>query len=119
MKTILVTDGNEHIRLFLETELTLEGYQVILAGTGLEALRKIREKTPDLLILDLRMPDMYDLEILRTIRKENKGLPIVVCTVYKKKQDDYTIQTSGVAGYFVKSFGINHLKMLIKKSLGK
>ena len=116
MKTILATDGNENIRLLLETELSLEGYEVILASTGEETLKKIREKTPDLLVLDLRMPDMYDLKILKTIRQENKELPIVLCTVYKKAQDNSAIGASGVAGYFVKSFGIRHLKALIKKS---
>ncbi len=119
MKTILATDGNEHIRLLLETELTLEGYEVILASTGVETLKKIREKTPDLLILDLRMPDMYNLQILKTIREENKELSIVLCTVYKRVRDDSTIGASGVAGYFVKPFDISHLKMLIKKSLGR
>ena len=46
MKTILATDGNENIRLLLKTELTREGYKVILASTGLETLKKMREKTP-------------------------------------------------------------------------
>ncbi|MBA7586576.1 Regulatory protein AtoC [subsurface metagenome] len=116
MKTVLATDGNENIRLLLETELTLEGYKVILASTGLETMKKIRETTPDLLVLDLRMPDMYDLKILKTIREENKELSIILCTVYKKAQDNSTIGASGVAGYFVKPFGINRLKALIKKS---
>ncbi|TET12876.1 response regulator, partial [Candidatus Aerophobetes bacterium] len=80
-------------------------------------LKKIRETTPDLLILDLRMPDMHDLRILKTIRQENKELPIILCTVYKRAQDNSTIGASGVAGYFVKPFGINYLKILIRKSL--
>jgi len=119
MKTILAADGNKNIRLLLEAELSLEGYKVILASTGLETLKKIRETTPDLLVLDLRMPDMHDLKILKTIRKENKNLPIILCTVYKKAQDNSTIGASGVAGYFIKPFGINHLKILIRKSLKK
>ncbi len=116
MKTILATDGNKNIRVLLEAELSLQGYKVILAGTGEETLKKLREKTPDLLVLDLRMPDMYDLKILKTIRQENKDLPIILCTVYKRTQDNSTIGASGVAGYFIKPFGINHLKALIKKS---
>ncbi len=119
MKTILVSDANENIQLLLETELSLEGYRVILASTGEETLKKLRETTPDLLVLDLRMPDMHDLRILKTIRQENKELPIILCTVYKKVQDNSTIGASGVAGYFIKPFGINHLKALIKKSLKK
>ena len=117
MKTILATDGNKNIRVLLEAELSLEGYKVILAGTGEETLKKLREKTPELLLLDLRMPGMHDLKILKTIRQENKELPIILCTVYKRAQDNSTIGASGVAGYFIKPFGINHLKMLIKKSL--
>jgi len=119
MKTILVTDNTTHIRLLLETELTLEGYKVISASTGLETLKKIREKTPDLLILDLRMPDMFDLEILETIREENKKLPIILSTVYKKAQDNSTIGASQVAGYFVKPFGISCLKTIIKEGFGR
>ncbi len=119
MKTILASDGNKNIRVLLEAELSLEGYKVILASTGEETLKKIREKTLDLLILDLRMPDMHDLKILKTIRQENKDLPIILCTVYKKAQDNSIIGASGVAGYFIKPFGINHLKALIKKSFKK
>ncbi len=119
MKTILASDGNENIRVLLEAELSLQGYEVILASTGLETLKKLREKTPDLLVLDLRMPDMHDLEILKTIRQENKELPIILCTVYKKAQDNSTIKASGVTGYFVKPFDINLLKSLIKKSFRK
>jgi len=117
MKTILATDSNKNIRLLLETELSLEGYRVILANTGLETLKKIRDQAPDLLILDLRMPDMYDLQLLKTIRDENKDLPIVLCTVYKRVQDNPTIGASGVAGYFIKPFGVNRLKATIKRSL--
>jgi len=119
MKTILATDASKNIRLLLEAELSLEGYRVILASTGLETMKKLREKTPDLLVLDLRMPDMHDLEILKTIREENKELPIILCTVYKRAQDNSAIGASGVAGYLIKPFGINHLKALIKKSLKK
>lgn len=119
MKTILVVDDDKNFRLLLETELSLEGYEVILARNGREALRKIKEGAPDLVILDLRMPDIHDLKILKTIREENKDLPIILCTVYKKAQDNSTIRASGVAGYLIKPFGINHPKALIKKSFKK
>ncbi len=118
-KTILVTDGNKHIRLLIETELTLEGYGVILAGTGLETLKKVRDQAPDLLILDLRMPDMYDLGILKTIREENHRLPIIASTVYKRAQDQDTIGARGVAGYYVKPFGMSYLKAFVREALEK
>lgn len=76
MKTILVADDDKNVRLLLETELILEGYRVILAGTGLETLKKIKEETPDLVILDIKMPEMHGLEVLEAIGKENKKLPM-------------------------------------------
>ena len=113
MKTILATDGNDNIRLLLETELTLEGYEVILTEGGLKALRKIKKETPDLVILDLKMPDINGLEVLRTIRKENKELPIIICTAYEKMKDDYTIWSGRVAAFFTKPLDLDYLKDII------
>jgi len=117
MRTILVVDDDKNVRLLLETELILEGYRVILASTGLEALKKIKEETPDLLILDIKMPDMHGLQVLKAVRKENKKLPIIICTAYEKMLDDYTIWAGQVAGYLTKPIDLNHLKAIIRKSL--
>lgn len=68
----MTTDGNEHVRLLLETELALEGDKVVVAKNGPAVLRKIKEKNPDLVILDIKMPDMHRLKVLEAIRKENK-----------------------------------------------
>jgi len=68
----LTTDGNEGVRLLLETELALEGDKVVVAKNGPAVLRKIKEKNPDLVILDIKMPDMHRLKVLEAIRKENK-----------------------------------------------
>jgi len=118
METILVADDDENIRLLLETELTLQGYRVISASTGLETLEKIRDKTPDLLVLDMKMPDMHGLEVLEALRKENRKLPTIICTAYEKMLDDYTVWASRVAGYVTKPIDLNKLRTLVKKSLG-
>jgi len=118
MKTILVADDDENIRLLLETELGLEGYNVILASTGLEALKKIKDETPDLLILDIKMPDMHGLEVLEALRKENRKLPVIICSGYEKMRDDYMIWASRVAGYLTKPIDLNKLGAIIEKSLG-
>ncbi|MCK4617433.1 response regulator [Candidatus Aerophobetes bacterium] len=117
MKTILVADDDKHVRLLLETELTLEGYRVILARNGLEVLKRMKEESPDLLILDIKMPGMHGLQVLEAIRKENKKLPIIICTAYEKMRDDYTVWASRVAGFLVKPFDLSHLKVIIKRSL--
>jgi len=117
MKTILVADDDKNIQLLLETVLTLEGYRVILANNGLEALKKIKEETPDLLILDLKMPDMDGVDVLRILRKDNKELPIIICTAYEKMLDDYAVWASHVAGCLTKPMALDHLKAMIKRSL--
>jgi len=117
MKTILVADDDKNVRLLLETELMLEGYRVILASTGLETLKKIKEETPDLVILDIKMPEMHGLEVLETIRKEKRNLPIIICTAYEKMRDDYAVWASRVAGYLTKPIDFDHLKAIIRKSL--
>ena len=117
MKTILVADDDKHVRLLLETELTLEGYRVILARNGLEVLKRMKEESPDLLILDIKMPGMNGLQVLEAIRKESKKLPIIICTAYEKMRDDYTVWAGRVAGFLVKPFDLSHLKALIKRSL--
>lgn len=118
MKTILVADDDKNIRELLETELGLEGYKVILANNGVEALRRIKDRTPDLLILDIKMPDMNGLEVLEALRKENIKLPVIICSVYEKMRDDYAVWASDVFGYLAKPIDLNKLKALIKKSLG-
>ena len=117
MKTILVVDDDKNVRLLLEAELTLEGYEVILTEGGLKALRKIKEETPDLVILDLKMPDTNGLEVLRTIRKENKELPIIICTAYEKIKDDYTIWSGRVAAFLIKPLDLDYLKDIIYELL--
>jgi len=117
MKTILVADDDKNVRLLIETELTLEGYKVILANNGLETLKKIKEETPDLLLLDLKMPNMHGLDVIRAIHKNNKKLPIIICTAYEKMMNDYTVENSNIAGYLIKPVDLCHLKEVIKKSL--
>lgn len=119
MKTILVADDDKRIRLLLQAELTAEGYQVILANNGLEALKKIEEEPPDLVILDIKMPHMHGLEVLRAIRKKDKELPVIICTAYGKMRNDYTVWASRVTDYLTKPFDSNRLKATIKRSLGE
>ncbi|MQY59890.1 MAG: response regulator [Clostridia bacterium] len=113
METILVVDDDKNFRLLLEAELTLEGYEVVLADGGLQALRKIKEKTPDVVILDLKMPDTHGLEVLRTVREKNKELPIIICTAYEKMKDDYTIWSGRVAAFLTKPLDLDYLKDII------
>jgi len=80
-KTILVVDDDEDVRSFLETILEMDGYKVQMAGDGKEALAKVQQKAPDLVITDLMMPDAGGYEVLRGLQaSENSRLPIIVNT---------------------------------------
>ena len=74
-KKILVVEDEENLRYMYERELTKEGYDVTLAGDGKEALTKIDKKLPDLVVLDIRMPNMDGLEALGNIgQRQARGL---------------------------------------------
>ena len=66
---ILLVDDQDTIRFFLEKTLTQEGYEAVTAKTGAEAIEKARQVMPDLVLLDLKLPDMDGLEVLRKIKE--------------------------------------------------
>ncbi len=117
MKKILVVDDEEHIRLLFKEELAEEGYEVELAEEGEEALEKLGHLRPDLVTLDLKMPGMGGLEVLRRIREQDKDLPVVICTAYGDYKRDLTTWASDV--YVVKSSDLSELKKAIRGLLEK
>jgi len=112
MKKILVVDDEEGIRLLFKEELEEEGYEVDVAAGGAEALKKLRTAKPDLVTLDLKMPGMGGLEVLEQIRKEDKDLPVIICTAYGDYKRDLTTWASDA--YIVKSSDLTELKGVIK-----
>jgi len=119
MHTILVADDDTNIRIFLETALTLDGYRVVLAENGEEALALTKAAAPDLMILDIKMPGMHGLEVIEEVRRESKDLPIVILTAYDGMRDDYTVWLGGVAEYLVKPIDPKRLRAVIERSLGR
>ncbi len=114
-KTILIVDDEENIRLLYEEELTEEGYNVILAKDGEEALAKIKEGKPDLVTLDIKMPGMDGLELLSHIREEDKDLPVIMCTAYGDYKRDFTVWAADA--YIIKSADLSDLKTEIRELL--
>jgi DNA-binding response OmpR family regulator len=118
MARILVVDDEKNIRTLFEAELTDEGYEVDTASGGEEALRKFRSDGADLLIVDIRMPDMTGLELMEKIRAVNMRVPIIVCTALKALEDDYTIWESQISAFLAKPVDLDDLKAEVKKALG-
>ena len=118
-KHILVVDDEKNIRTLFRDELDEEGYDVDTAGSGHDALEKIRTRLPDLVVLDIRMEDMTGLEVLEEIRKEHssEALPVIMCTAVRGLQDDFTVWDSKVSDYITKPVDLDVLKEKIKAAL--
>ena len=113
MKTILVVDDEKNIRLLYKAELEDEGYKVLTASNGLEALDVLKKETVDLVLLDIKMPEMSGSEFLRYIRQFNQTLPIIISTAYGDQvSQDFSAWLSD--GYALKTSDLTELKVKIK-----
>ncbi|MBI5166938.1 MAG: response regulator [candidate division NC10 bacterium] len=115
MKTILVVDDDEAIRLLYEEELSEAGYRVILAKDAQEALEKLEETCPDLITLDIKMPGIDGIELLRKIRVVHRDLPIIISTAYDEYKQDFAVWASDA--YITKSADLTELKAKIAELL--
>ncbi|MCX5720343.1 MAG: response regulator [Nitrospirae bacterium] len=113
---ILVVDDDEHILRLYKDELTEEGYEVVLAANGQEALALFHKEDPDLVTLDIRLPDVDGIQLLRQMKEKKPRLPIIMSTAYDYR-DDFSIWAS--EAYIVKSSDLNELKATIKRLLRK
>ncbi|MEM7828392.1 MAG: response regulator [Candidatus Aenigmatarchaeota archaeon] len=117
MKKILVVDDEEYIRVLYKEELEDEGYNVCVACDGEEALRKIEEERPDLVILDIKMPGINGIEVLRKLRQRWRDLPVILSTAYGEYKRDFSTWASDA--YEVKSSDLTSLKKKVKDLIGK
>jgi DNA-binding response OmpR family regulator len=115
-KTILVVDDEPRIAEAVTMNLELEGYQVSCASNGQEALRKITEELPDLIILDVMMPDMDGFETLRKIR-EVSNVPVIMLTVKGGETDKVRGLDLGADDYVTKPFSPKELVSRVKAAL--
>lgn len=114
--TILVVDDEESVRLLYKEELEEEGYSVITAEDGEEALRKVSLHRPDLITLDIRMPGMDGIEVLHRIREMDKDIPVIMSTAYGEYRHDFNIWASDA--YVIKTANLEELKRNIRRLLG-
>ncbi|HXP12282.1 MAG TPA: response regulator [Stellaceae bacterium] len=105
---VLIVDDEPPIRRFLKTSLSAQGYRVIEAENGAAALKQMAEGKPDLVVLDLVLPDMNGLEVIRAIRKIS-DLPIVVLSVRGDEQSKVAAFDLGADDYVTKPFGMEEL----------
>jgi two-component system KDP operon response regulator KdpE len=113
---VLVVDDEPPIRKLLRMGLTTQGYQVVEASNGKAALELSGQK-PDLIILDLGLPDMQGLDLLRTIRNRHEGVPIVVLSSRGDEAAKVAALDLGADDYVTKPFGMEELLARIRAAL--
>jgi len=111
----MVVDDEENIRFLYKEELEDEGFSVELAKNGEEALEKLPDFKPDLITLDIKMPGMNGIEVLKRIREQDRELPIVLCSAYGEYKQDFTTWASDA--YVVKCADLTELKTTIRRLL--
>ncbi|MEK6545300.1 MAG: response regulator [Nitrospinota bacterium] len=116
-KRVLVIDDEENIRILYKKELEEEGYEVIAASGSDEAELKMKEAYPDLITLDIKMPETDGIDFLRKLRKNDKNIPVVICTAYSTYKQDFGVWASDA--YVVKSSDTRELKATIREILDK
>lgn len=114
--TILVVDDEPQIRRVMRTTLASSGYEVAEARSGEEALEKIRNERPDLILLDVNMPGIGGLDACREIR-ESSEVPIIMLTVRSAERDKVQALDAGADDYVVKPFSMDELLARIRAAL--
>jgi DNA-binding response OmpR family regulator len=117
MKTILIVDDEKNLLKLYEKEFTEEGYRVITANSGSEALQKIQKDPFDLVILDIRMPDFNGVDTLKKIMESTSKVPVILNSAYTSYRDNFL--TWAAEAYVVKSSDLTELKNKTKEVLEK
>lgn len=115
MKKILVVEDEKTIRSLYKEELIDEGYEVITAEDGAVGYELFKKENPDLITIDLKMPNMNGIELLDKIRKEDKDIPIIIYSAYNEFTQNFS--TWAASEYLVKSSDLTEFKSKVKELL--
>ena len=110
--TILVAEDEVASRFLYTEELEEAGFRVLTAENGLQVLGILEDEHVDLLMTDIKMPDMHAMEMIPLVRAGFPDLPILVASAFKGMETDFTFQSFHISGFFSKPV---HLDLLKKK----
>ncbi len=114
---VLVVEDESKLARFMELELEHEGYEVVLAEDGRTAIDKYFEEEPDIVLLDLMLPQLNGLEVCRRIRKESADVPIIMITAKGETMDKIAGLDSGADDYMTKPFVVEELFARIRAAM--
>ncbi|MBA4395788.1 MAG: Fis family transcriptional regulator [Syntrophus sp. (in: bacteria)] len=117
MAKILVIDDDVSIAETLELYLTEEGYDVVTAHTGTDGLNKFVQHSPDVVILDIRLPDINGFTVLEDLREENENIKVIMITAHHDMDSTIRAMKDGAFDYIHKPINVDELDIAIKKAV--
>ncbi len=118
-KTVLVVEDNElNMKLFHDL-LEAHGYDILQTKDGIEALRIAREHRPDLILMDIQLPEVSGLEVTRWIKEDDnlKQIPVIAVTAFAMKGDEEKIREGGCEAYISKPISVAHFLQTVQRFL--
>jgi two-component system cell cycle response regulator DivK len=120
VKTVLVVEDNElNMKLFHDL-LEANGYNTIQTRSGLEAIDLARAQRPDLILMDIQLPEVSGLEVTKWIKEDDdlRSIPIIAVTAFAMKGDEERIRQGGCEAYLSKPISVNKFIETVKAYLG-
>lgn len=118
-KKVLVVDDQVGIRVLLVEVFSTEGYETYQAANGKAALQIVRDNRPDLVLLDMKIPGMDGLEILKQIKEHDPSIKVIMMTAYGELAMIREATDLGALMHFTKPFDIDELRMAVNHELGQ
>lgn len=118
-KTVLVVEDNElNMKLFHDL-LEAHGYNILQTKDGMEALRMAREHKPDLILMDIQLPEVSGLEVTKWIKEDEdlKSIPVIAVTAFAMKGDEEKIRNGGCEAYIAKPISVTDFLDTVRKFL--
>ena len=116
-ETILIVDDQETTRHFLCKALAEEGYSVASGATGEEGLKLVREESPDMVLLDLRLPDTTGLKVLEQMREEGNSSCVIIMTAYGDVESAVGAMRLGACDFVVKPVNLKQIALIVKREM--
>jgi DNA-binding NtrC family response regulator len=117
MKRVLIADDEKNMRWVLGQSLSSEGYEIVEAADGKEALSSVEEQAPDVMVLDHKMPSPDGMEVLRRIRGKGLTFPIIMLTAHGNVETAVEAMKAGASEYLTKPFDLEELKLRIDHAM--
>ena len=118
-KTVLVVEDNElNMKLFHDL-LEAHGYNILQTKDGMEALRLAREHRPDLILMDIQLPEVSGLEVTKWIKEDEnlKSIPVIAVTAFAMKGDEEKIREGGCEAYIAKPISVTSFLQTVQRYL--